>query len=206
MIDEKRIEDNKNIFISLLRSIKRENAKIEDLIAFLEKSDFFVAPASTKYHGSYVGGLCEHSLNVYFNLVMLNALKGANLDEDSIKILALCHDFGKIGYYEKYIQNKKVYQDEGTLSDAGGKYEWVPTTAFRRMEKSLFVIGSHGERSEYITRCYLPLTLSEVSAIYNHHSGFDAPPSTNISEVYTRFPEALLLHIADCLSSHFDEK
>ena len=54
---------NKERFIELLRSTKREG--IEKLIDFLEKTDFFTAPASTRFHSSYEGGLLQHSLNVY---------------------------------------------------------------------------------------------------------------------------------------------
>lgn len=53
----------KEEFLNLLKSIQREG--IEKLIAYLEKTDFFKAPASTRFHGNYEGGLLEHSLNVY---------------------------------------------------------------------------------------------------------------------------------------------
>lgn len=60
---------NKERFIELLRSTKREG--IEKLIDFLEKTDFFTAPASTRFHMSCEGGLLQHSLNVYDCLVNL---------------------------------------------------------------------------------------------------------------------------------------
>ena len=50
----------KEEFLTLLRKVKREG--IDDLINFLEKSDFFIAPASTRFHGNYEGGLAEHSM------------------------------------------------------------------------------------------------------------------------------------------------
>ena len=52
----------KVIFMALLRSTGREG--IEKLLSYLEKSDFFEAPASTKFHGNYKGALCVHSLGV----------------------------------------------------------------------------------------------------------------------------------------------
>ena len=59
------IENNKNEYIKLLKSTNREG--IDKLINWLEnKSDFFNAPSSTIYHGNYPGGLCQHSLNVYY--------------------------------------------------------------------------------------------------------------------------------------------
>jgi len=57
----------KEEFIKLLRTINRDG--IEELIAFLEKSDFFKAPASTRFHGAHEGGLMEHSMKVYEILV-----------------------------------------------------------------------------------------------------------------------------------------
>ena len=66
MLDNKQIEENKNYFIALIKSIKRDDSDIDSLIDYLEnKSDFFTAPASTVYHNNFEGGLCEHSLNVY---------------------------------------------------------------------------------------------------------------------------------------------
>ena len=53
----------KEEFLRLLRTVNREG--IEELINFLEKSDFFKAPASTRFHGDHEGGLVEHSLKVY---------------------------------------------------------------------------------------------------------------------------------------------
>ena len=57
------MENLKEKFISLLRSTNREG--MENLLEFLEKSDFYKAPASTRYHGNYEGGLLEHSMKVY---------------------------------------------------------------------------------------------------------------------------------------------
>ena len=192
--------------MSILRSIKRENSNIEGLCEFLQKSDFFTAPCSSKFHLGIAGGLCLHSLNVYFNLCFLNDLKQTNLDEDTLKILGLCHDLGKIGVYEQYIQNKKVYSDLGSSSDSIGKFEWISVPAYKKRDIPFVLLGSHGEMSEYITRCYIPLRLQETSAIYNHHSGFDAPPSTNLTAIYNQYSECILLHLADMLSCYVDER
>ena len=59
MLDNKQIEENKNYFIALIKSIKRDDSDIDSLIDYLEnKSDFFTAPASTVYHNNFEGGLC----------------------------------------------------------------------------------------------------------------------------------------------------
>ena len=60
--------ENRQRFIDIYKTnITREGA--DKLLAYLESSDFFTAPASTRYHGNYEGGLCQHSLNVYDALV-----------------------------------------------------------------------------------------------------------------------------------------
>ena len=53
----------KEEFIKLLKETNREG--MDKLIEFLENSDFFEAPASTRYHGNFKGGLVEHSMKVY---------------------------------------------------------------------------------------------------------------------------------------------
>ena len=70
----------KEEFLNLLRSVKREG--IDDLIRFIESTDFFTAPASTRFHGNYEGGLLEHSLNVYH---LLNIARKSKKCSNSIK-------------------------------------------------------------------------------------------------------------------------
>ena len=86
-----------------------------------------------------------------------------------------------------------------------GNFDWVSSTAYKKNENCL-VLGSHGETAEYITRCYIPLKLEESIAIINHMGGFDVPPSTNLSELYNRYPLAMLLHSADMISCYVDER
>ena len=86
---------NKDEIIKLLKTVKRDG--IEDLINFLENSDFFTAPASTKYHNAFAGGLAQHSLNVYNNLVEITKDKG--FDKESLIVCALLHDICKIYFY-----------------------------------------------------------------------------------------------------------
>ena len=118
MLSKEDIERNKQEFISLIYSIEREFNK-DRLIEWLEnKSDFFTAPASSKHHGSYEGGLCDHSLNVYYGLKSIAfSFLSYDLDqegnahfkypEDTFKIVGLLHDISKANYYEKYYRNVK---------------------------------------------------------------------------------------------------
>ena len=101
------IEENKKQFIEICkREIHRDG--IVDLLSYLEKSDFFTAPASTKFHGSYPGGLCEHSLNVYYELVKLAKLyKMSGITLESVAIVSLFHDLCKVNFYKAEQRNRK---------------------------------------------------------------------------------------------------
>lgn len=194
-------DKNKKEFSELLLSINREG--IEDLAAYLEKTDFYNAPASVKYHNSVEGGLCDHSLNVYRNLTKLIDTFGFTdkFNPDSVKLVSLCHDISKTNFYEFYLQNRKI-------TEPNGRYEWVQVGAYkiREIEQRL-VAGDHGFNSVFILNKYIKLTEPETVAILNHHSGMDATGNVPgyISEIYNRYPLAFLLHLADYASICIDE-
>lgn len=91
------VDARQKLIIDLLRSTKREG--IEGLIEYLVSSDFFTAPASTRYHGCYRGGLAQHSYDVWTMLVMYNLKLDLGVTEETIIIAALLHDVCKIGAY-----------------------------------------------------------------------------------------------------------
>ena len=107
----------KEQFLELLRTVKRDG--IEDLINFLEKSDFFVAPASTRFHGDHEGGLVEHSMKVYEILKhkVEHCILDVNIPEESIIIIGLLHDICKTNFYKVDFRNAK---------NALGVWEKVP--------------------------------------------------------------------------------
>lgn len=86
---QERIDGLKKEFKELLFSTGREG--IEGLLAWLDETDFYSAPASTSKHGAYEGGLLNHSMNVYKLLVNFN--KNIKCErEDSLAIAGLLHD------------------------------------------------------------------------------------------------------------------
>ena len=97
----------KDKFIELLRSTNREG--MEDLIRFIEKSDFFKAPASTRFHGAFEGGLLEHSMKVYEILKhkVKNSVLDLNVSDDTLIIIALLHDICKVNFYKVDYINAK---------------------------------------------------------------------------------------------------
>lgn len=108
----------KDKITTLLRSTEREG--IEDMIGYLEVGDFFTAPASTRYHGCYEGGLAKHSFGVYTLLHSFNELFEFGIAEDSIILAALLHDVCKMGAYlgtsKPYKWNRAQPKGHATLS------------------------------------------------------------------------------------------
>lgn len=205
------LEENKHTFCSILYDVKRDNARIDELILKLEGSDFFYAPASTKYHNSYEGGLCDHSLNVYYNLKSLvrNKHLEDRISEDSIIICGLLHDISKMNLYEKSIKNEKVYSEYGTKHDNMGNFDWVAKETYKIKDvHDRFLYGNHEETSEYMVRTYIPLKLEESIAILNHHgsTSYDCVPIESIAPKFEKYPLAALLHVADMISTYVDER
>lgn len=201
------IEANKNRYIELINSITREGFNKELFLRHLENSDFFVAPASTRFHGSVKGGLCQHILNVYDNLKYLNTITPCIISEESIKIVSLFHDIAKMNYYEIYYKNQKVYSEEGTKVDEGGRYDWKQVAEYKiRDISNRFLYCNHEVTSEFIARQYIPLSVEESIAILHHHGGTgeDSVKDT-VSAIYNRYPLAVLLHTADLIASYINE-
>ena len=193
------MEEFKELYIDMLRRTKREG--IEDLIAYLEKSDFFVAPASTQYHGSYKGGLLEHSLNVYNCLVFeYENLKDAEfnlpeISEDSLIIVALLHDLCKVNCYIESTRNVK--------NEKTGQWEKVP--CYRREPR---LPMGHGGKSVFIAQQFIKLTVDEAQAIFWHMGAWDISPYMTLNELSQSYETnllALLLHQADMKATYLVE-
>lgn len=207
MLTEIQIQENKANFINLIKSISREDALLEDLISHLEKFGFFEAPASIKYHCNYKGGLCEHSLHVYEtlkNLVLL--FPNVKISEDSIKIVALLHDLDKEDNYELTSNNRKVYCEDGNQWDSLGKFKWESYLGYKFADaKDRYIYGTHGQNSERVISYYIPLSEEESVSIINHMGTFEECDKNTLSEIYSRYPLAVLLHTADTLSTYLLE-
>ena len=219
MLSREQIEDNKIEFIKLLRSIERPGAKIEELITKLETSDFFTAPASTKYHNAFEGGLCDHCLNVYYNMMHLFNYKMETIVPDlneeviskwkeSIIIVSLLHDFSKMNFYKLSSRNQKVYCVDGDKYDELGKFRWETVLAYTVKDiKDRFMYGSHEMTSEYMARQFIPLTLEESVAISHHACGMENDSAQDrVGDLCHRFSLLTLLHLADMLGCFVDER
>lgn len=209
-LTEQQIQENKNRFLQLVQSIQREGVDTQRLIAQLNNSDFFEAPASAIYHNSFRGGLCAHSLNVYDWICKMaqdaQEMTGAEpYSEDTLKIVALFHDFDKMNKYEKTFRNVKVYSPTGSKYDEMGKFDWQSVPGYKRKEDAdVFTIGTHGENSVYMTETFIPLSTEEHCAILNHHSVYDNP-KLNTTGIYSKYHLACLLHLADMAATFITE-
>lgn len=207
-IDTDTLLVNRDRYLELVEGIQREGMRFKDLIEYLNTSDFFTAPASTRFHSSFKGGLCVHSLNVYDNMKKLQDVypQFAGITEDSIRIVALCHDFAKIGYYIEAAKNVKVYSPSGNKHDSMGNYDWQSVPVYTVDDAKRFLYGNHETTSEYLTRCFIPLSVQESIAILHHHAGMSKDcAQDNITEIFNRNPLAFLLHMADMMSTYVNE-
>lgn len=188
----------KQEFLELYREhITREGA--DKLLEYLESksSDFFTAPASQRYHGSYEGGLCEHSLNVYHCLdaylarERVQELYSMRYEPESIAIAALLHDVCKINCYKPGFRNVK---------DEAGKWQRVPSYDYE--DKLPY---GHGEKSVYIVTGFMRLTREEAFAI-RYHMGFSGiEDKRNIGDAFELYPLAFALNVADMEATYFLE-
>ena len=201
------IEDNKMRFLKLVSEIDIQGADTAGLVTYLDNSDFFTAPASTKYHNNFKGGLCEHSLNVYYALVNLYEQYKDKLpyeiDKNSLLVVGLFHDISKTNYYEVEIRNKKMYTEHGKQHDNMGNFSWISVESWKvRDAENRFLAGTHEENSVLLLGRFIPLTQEETVAIMNHHMHIgDGVQFLDQSFICDNYPLAVLLHTADYLSS-----
>ena len=184
------MEEKKQRFIELLKSTNRDG--IDILINWLNNAtDFFEAPASSNYHNSFEGGLLEHSLNVYYNLLE----EDSEYKEDTLIIVSLLHDICKANYYISDERNVKKVID--------GISQWVKEPYYKVNDE--FPIG-HGEKSVIIIQNFIKLSEEEIAAIRWHMGGFDNKENyTYISKSFNKYPLAIKLHIADLKATYLTE-
>ncbi len=188
----------KEEFIELYQKyIHRDGA--DKLLDYLRSSasDFFTAPASTRFHGAYAGGLVEHSLNVYHCLCdylsrpRVKEIYGLNPSEETIAIVALLHDLCKVNCYRESTRNVK---------GADGKWTTVPTYDY---DDDLPY--GHGEKSVYIITGFMRLTREEAFAI-RYHMGFSEDESKrNVGKSFELYPLGFAVHTADMEATYFLE-
>lgn len=202
---------------SLLKSTNRDG--IDKLIEFIRKSDFYTAPASTRFHNCHEGGLLEHSLNVFDCLynkvkstyVFKKALSDSAKEfwdtdefEKTIVIVALLHDLCKMFMYEVEMKNKKIYSDHGSKKDSQGRYDWESVPGYTVNDR---VPYGHGEKSVMMIEQFITLTKEERFAI-RWHMGFTEPKENwnTLNAAIRMYPLILAVHEADLEATYMLEK
>lgn len=185
-------EAQKQDFLSIYQeNIKRDG--IDDLLGWLVKSDFFSAPASTRYHGAYEGGLCEHSIDVFHMAVKGMGAYGLELPMESVAIATLMHDLCKVNFYKKDVRNQKV------------NGQWQEASCYSIEEKYCF--GGHGSKSVFLVQQFMKLKTDEAAAI-NCHMGFAQGGDSlrDVGKAYEAFPLAWITHVADEAATYILER
>lgn len=189
----------KEEFIELYQThIHREGSAA--LLDYLQnKSDFFTAPASARYHGAYPGGLCDHSVNVYHCLAdylarpRVQELYGLEYEPESVAVVSLLHDLCKVGCYRPGTRNVK--------NEATGQWEKVPTFFYE--DKLPY---GHGEKSVYIISGFMRLSREEAMAIRWHMGFSGTEDARTVGQALRQFPLAFALATADMEASYFLEE
>ena len=191
--------DAKTEFLEIFYdNIDRDGA--DKLVEWLERSDFFTAPASTKRHSAYKGGLCQHSINVYKRFIrLLEGEYGEDwqniISPESVAIMGLLHDVCKVDTYVEDLKNVKV----------DGRWEQKP---YYRIVDALPY--GHGEKSVYILSAFIKLTREEALGINWHMGEYDIRVQNGggymMSDVFYKYKNVFLLHLADLTATYLDEK
>lgn len=205
------IEENIEKFEKLLNTVRRDG--VEKLLYYIQKNtDFYKAPASTKFHLACAGGLLQHSLNVYECLiakressVWKDVLK--DIPDESLIIIALLHDLCKANFYTKGTKNQKTYDPKKVAAaeawqrkhDAQGDFIWETVKTYQVDDQ--LPLG-HGEKSVMLIQCYIRLTMQEVMAIRWHMGFSEAKENWNmLGSAMEKYPIVLAIHEADLEAS-----
>ena len=155
----------------------------EELLA----PDFFRAPASTKYHGAYVGGLFDHSMNVANALCYFTGAQLSNpwMRPESPLLVGIFHDACKIGKYG--------------LNTTNDGFIWAPNEDFA-------IYGGHGAESLIRVQQWIQLTQEEAMCIRFHMGAYEKEDWEAFDKAIKKYPNVLWTHMADMAASKLLEK
>lgn len=163
------------------------------MVDYLVGRGFFIAPASTKYHGAYEGGLYDHSFEVAQLLVQLTkdcGLVWAN--NRSPYIIGMFHDLCKIDQYRHFPITGRIAVGETSVEDVT-QWEYNPDT----------LLKGHGDKSVMLLSQFYTLTEEEIACIRYHMGAFtDKAEWEDYTRAINLHPNVLWTHHADMLASH----
>lgn len=185
---------------SLFARIKRPGK--EKLLRFLQKTDYFTAPASTKFHSSVPGGLMFHSVNMakallekkreYVNRGGRYQEMFQKIPDESMIIIGLFHDLSKVEYYSVQMRNRKI----------DGEWQQVP---FYMVDDQI-PLGK-AEKSVIMLSQFMRLTREEVYAIRWHRAFAEDKANYGVlSEAMRMHPLIIATMEADIEAMYIDER
>ena len=228
-----KIEENKELVKNILsRYVKREG--IDSLMSMLDRTDFYIAPASRSYHSNYEGGLVQHSLYVYQALLdhpmnhvsleglseVINLAKGGEiLSDEQMELLnkAAKIFFGDKVTFESLVictilhdLHKLNYYEKYSKSifkgyDEWGKKIWDNEDLYK-VRDDAFIFGCDGSNSNYLIRAHLKMSYEEQLAVENHMGYIDGHPQSSASKAWAKSPLSLYLHLADMEATYYYER
>ena len=217
------IEKNKQEFLYRFDKYIGGRTGADKVRAYLLKSDFFTAPASTKYHLAELGGLCLHSLHVHDVLSQMMFTPGTywaqyaqekGVTEETVAVVALLHDMCKTYTYSKETKNVKTYDSEDiAAARAAGEYikhDSKGDFIWKQVEGYIFddqMPLGHGEKSVMlILQLGMSLTGEETFAI-RWHMGLSEPKEDwgIMNRAFNKYAMVLAVHLADMQASHLLE-
>ena len=213
MLTNEQIQTNKETLITLVKHLDSNINDIDGLLQFLENSGFYNAPASTKYHCSYRGGLCEHSLNVYNTFMSLVGefrhclpphYNSQGIDDTQSYLLnfaikvVLLHDVAKVNYYEFYFKNVKDNID--------GKWKQVEDIKVKDCT-ARETYGNANFNNYMVLSRYLALDEEEIIALMNYSCSMeDWYSNKDMCAILGKHPYTIFLHCADMISTYTLER
>lgn len=200
-------QENIERFENMLSQVNRDG--MNKLLDYIRSSDFYTAPASTRFHSCHEGGLLEHSLNVadcllkkFENPVWSDILN--EVGRESVILCALLHDLCKTNFYAVEMKNKKVYSDTGKKVDNQGRYDWQVVPGYTIEDK--FCYG-HGEKSVYMLEKFIKLKRHEAMAIRWHMLWTEPKEYYNtIGNAIKDCPFIMAIHEADLEATYLFEE
>jgi len=169
-----------------------------EFMKYLENEGFFTAPASTKYHGAYEGGLYDHSAKVFERLAKLTVDNNLEWERpESPFIIGMFHDLCKCDQY------KKVYDE--TEYVAGANHMLVPNDKFHYEYNTNTILKGHGSKSVIILSRFITLTEEELLCIRFHMGAYEKEEWSEFDMAIRKYPNVLWTHTADMLASKVDD-
>lgn len=170
-----------------------DNANVDSMLNWIESTDFFTAPGSSQYHDAHPRGLLLHTMRVYNKMCDLMMLPDfSEVPVDSAALVAISHDWCKIGLYELYDRNVK--------NESTGRWEKVPS--FRRKVETCIASFGHGTSSLFLLTRFFRLTNEEGLAVRWHMGEYNVcdPEMNELHHSNETYPLVQMLQFADRLA------